>query len=54
MIGYVGDSDFSVILIISTIFQVINRKIEELGIKTVFLPLNSTYETFSQYSESLK
>lgn len=34
--------------------KVINRKIEELGVKTVFLPLNSTFETLSQYSESLK
>ncbi|XP_063678667.1 GMP synthase [glutamine-hydrolyzing]-like isoform X3 [Bolinopsis microptera] len=34
--------------------KVINRKIEELGVKTVFLPLTSTFETLSQYSESLK
>ncbi|KAL5252338.1 hypothetical protein ACHWQZ_G015191 [Mnemiopsis leidyi] len=34
--------------------KVINRKIEELGIKTVFLPLNSTFETLSQNAASLK
>jgi len=34
--------------------KVINRKIEELGVKTVFLPLTSTFETLSQYSVSLK
>ena len=36
------------------IFQVINRRIEELGISTVFLPLNTDKETLAKYATTLR
>ena len=34
--------------------QVINRRIRELGISTVFLPLNTPFEELQKYRPSLR